>query len=102
MTVKTIANDTIVQDAVVLYNVTTPATLVNPDGSKQNFTNTISKVANLGLMQPGDSKDLTFSAEHAKNVPATITVTIKWRGGSAKVFETTLNAPDHNIGTREY
>lgn len=101
MTVKS-TGDGIVSDVVVSFKVTTPTTFANPDGSVDNRTNTITKQANIGLMQAGDSKDLTFQIEHKKNVPATVSIVIEWRGGSAVVFKKVLDLPDHKYGTYNF
>ncbi len=99
MTVANTIPDTMVLDAEVDYLVSTPITIVNPDGTSQNLSNTITKTTYVGLLQPGDHKDVSFQVEHNKNVPATVSVVLKWRGGSAKVFEKTYNWPDHSLGT---
>ncbi len=101
MTVKNTLGDSIVQDVEVLYKVTTPAVFVNPDGSYENRTNTVTATQHIGLMQAGEQRDLTFQLDHTKNLPATVSVTITWRGGSAVVFNKTLEMPDHSFGTFE-
>lgn len=102
MTVKNAQPDGIVFDVVVLYKVSTPATLVNADGSTENFTNTVTKTENIGLMQPGDQRTITFQADHHKNVPATVSVIVQWRGGKAVVFEKTLTLQDFSMGSYEF
>jgi hypothetical protein len=102
MAVKNALPDGIVFDVKVLYKVTTPATLVNADGSTENFTNTVTKTENIGIMQPGDQKTLTFDVDHHKNVPATVSVIVQWRGGQAVVFEKTLTLQDFSMGTYEF
>jgi hypothetical protein len=100
MTVDNVNNETLTLDVVVLYKVTTPTTITNPDGSIQNFT--ITKRQDLGTMQWDDSKDLTFEVSHNKNVPVTVTIVVQWRGGQAVVFEKTLTMADHSLGTFEF
>jgi hypothetical protein len=102
MTVKNTLSDSILLDVVVYYKVTTPATFVNPDGSVENHTNTITKTANIGMMQAGEQKDLTFQVDHNKNVPTTVSIVVKWRDGSAVVFEKTLDLPDYSFDTYEF
>ncbi len=103
MTVKNIKSDSIVLDVVVKYMVTTPATFANPDGSFENRTNTVTATpVYIGLMQVGEQRDVTFQVDHKKNVPATVTVLVQWRGGSAVVFDKTLNLPDHSFDTYEF
>ncbi len=102
MTVKNTLSDAIVSDVVVSFKVTTPTTFMNPDGTIDNRTNTITKQANIGLMQAGDSKDLTFQVDHLKNVPVTVSIVIEWRGGSAIVFKKALDLPDHKFGTYKF
>ena len=95
-------NDSVVLDVAVLYKVTTPTTLVDPDGTVHNLTNTIAKAASIGLMQVGERRDVAFEVEYNKNVPVTVSITVQWRGGSSRVFERTLNLPDHSFGTYEF
>lgn len=102
MTVDNVNNETLTLDVVVLYKVTTPTTITNPDGSMQNLTNTITKRQDLGTMQWDDHKDLTFDVSHNKNVPVTVTIVVQWRGGQAVVFEKTLTMADHSLGTFEF
>lgn len=102
MTIKNIRNDSIVLDVAVLCKVTTPTTFVDPDGTVHNLTNTITRTANIGLMQVGEQRDVAFQVDHNKNVPVTVSVTVQWRGGSSTVFERTLNLPDHSFGTYEF
>lgn len=102
MTIKNIRNDSIVLDVAVLCKVTTPTTFVDPDGTVHNLTNTITRTANIGMMQVGEQRDVAFQVDHNKNVPVTVSVTVQWRGGSAVVFEKTLNIPDHSFGTYEF
>jgi hypothetical protein len=103
MTVKNMLNDSIVLDVVVQYKVTTPAIFANPDGSFENRTNTVTATPrNIGVMQVGEQRDVTFQVDHAKNVPATVTITVQWRGGSAVVLNKTLDLPDHSFGTCEF
>jgi hypothetical protein len=100
--VDNVNNETLTLDVVVLYKVTTPTTITNPDGSMQNLTNTITKRQDLGTMQWNDHKDLTFDVSHNKNVPVTVTIVVQWRGGQAVVFEKTLTMADHSFGTFEF
>lgn len=103
MTVKNMMNDSIVLDVVVQYNVATPAALINPDGSIENFTAIVKATPqNIGLMQAGEQRDVTFQVEHAKNVSATVSIIVQWRGGSAVVFNKILNLPDHSFGTYDF
>jgi hypothetical protein len=102
MTVKNALDEGVVLDVVVLYKVATPAMLVNPDGSVENYTNTVTSTQNIGLMQVGEQRDLTFQVDHTKNVPVTVSVTVQWRGGSAVVFNRTLELPDNSFGTLEF
>jgi hypothetical protein len=96
-------NDSIVLDVVVQYNVATPAALINPDGSIENFTAIVKATPqNIGLMQAGEQRDVTFQVEHAKNVSATVSIIVQWRGGSAVVFNKILNLPDHSFGTYDF
>lgn len=103
MKVKNTLTDSVVLDVVVIYKVTMPATFANPDGSLENRTNTLTATPqNIGLMQVGEQRDVTLHIDHNKNVPVTVSVTVQWRGGSAVVFEKTLNIPDHSFGTYEF
>jgi hypothetical protein len=102
MSVKNDLNDSIVLDVFVYYKVSTPTTFIDPDGTVHNLTNTITKTENLGMMQVGDHKDLSFQVSHNKNVPAVVSVTVQWRGGSAVIFEKTLEMADHSFGTFEF
>lgn len=103
MKVKNTLTDSVVLDVVVTYKVTMPATFANPDGSLENRTNTLTATPqNIGLMQVGEQRDVTLHIDHNKNVPVTVSVTVQWRGGSAVVFEKTLNIPDHSFGTYEF
>lgn len=102
MAVDNVNKDNLTIGVVVLYKVSTPTTIINPDGSTQNLTNTITKRQDLGTMQWNDHEDLTFDVSHNKNVPVTITIEVQWRGGQAVVFEKTLTMADHNFGTFEF
>lgn len=102
MTIKNANPDNLVPDVVVLYKVTTPTTVIDPDGTVHNLTNTITKRQDVGVMQWNDQKDLTFEVDHNKNNPVTISVEVQWRGGHATVFEKTLTLADHNFGTFEF
>jgi hypothetical protein len=102
MTVKNTLNDTVLLDVFVYYKVTTPTTFIDPDGTVHNLTNTITKTANVGMMQVGEHRDLSFQVDHNKNVPTVVSVTVQWRGGSTVVFERDLDIPDHRFGTYEF
>ncbi len=102
MTVKNTQSDSLVVDVNVLYTVSTPATFVDADGTVHNFTNPNKKTVHVGLMQAGEQRDVSVQVEHARNVPATVTIVLQWRGGSAAVFEKTLEIPDNSFGTYEF
>ncbi len=102
MSVDNINKDNLTIGVVVLYKVSTPTTIINPDGSTENLTNTVTKRAELGTMQWNDHEGLTFDVSHNKNVPVTITIEVQWRGGQAVVFEKTLTMADHSFGTFEF
>ncbi len=102
MAVDNINKDNLTIGVVVLYRVSTPTTIINPDGSTENLTNTVTKRAELGTMQWNDHESLTFDVSHNKNVPVTITIEVQWRGGQAVVFEKTLTMADHSFGTFEF
>jgi len=102
MTVDNVNKEALTLDVAVLYKVTTPTTITNPDGSVQNLTNTITKRQDLGTVQWDDHKDLAFDASHNKNVPVTVSIVVQWRGGQAVVFEKTLTMADHSFGTFEF
>ncbi|HTX44309.1 MAG TPA: hypothetical protein VMC61_06225 [Methanocella sp.] len=102
ITLKNVLNDGIVLDVNVIYKVTTPATVVDPDGTVHNLTNQVTRSSNIGMMDVGEQRDVTFQLDHPKNVPATISIILQWRGGSAVVLEKTVNMPDHDFGTYEF
>jgi len=102
MVVVNMQNDSIIPDVEVDYSVSTPVVLVNADGTHNTSVSTITRSDFIGLMQPGERQNVTFQVDHAKNVPATVAITLKWRGGSTTVFERTLNLPDYSSGTLEY
>ncbi len=102
MTVKNTLDDSLVVDVNVLYTVSTPATIVHPDGRVENFTSVNKKTAHVGLMQAGEQRDISIQVEHARGVPATVAILVQWRGGSAVLFEKTLDMPDHSYGTYEF
>ncbi len=102
MAVDNVNKDNLTIGVVVLYKVSTPTTIINPDGSVENLTNTITKRQDLGTMQWNDHESLTFDVSHNKNVPVTITIEVQWRGGQAVVFEKTLTMADHSFGTFEF
>ncbi len=101
MTVSNTVPNSMVLDIEVDYLVSTPTSVIDSDGTVHNLTNTITKTYTVGMLQPGEHKDVNFQVEHNKNVPATVSIILKWRGGSAKVFENTYNWPDNNLGTEE-
>lgn len=102
MTLKN--NDTVVlSDVIVLYTVVTPFTMANPDGSSAVSNQTATNSVYIGKMSPGETKSVTIqSPDHAKNVPAYITIKVSWKGGEATILQTTLQAPDNKSGTQKY
>lgn len=102
MTMKNVDPDNLTLDVVVLYRVTTPITFIDPDGTVHNSTNTVTKTQSIGLVQWQDRRDISFEVSHIKNVPATISIAVQWRGGQATVFEKTIEMADHGFGTYEF
>jgi len=102
MTLNNLNKDNLVLDVAVIYEVSTPTTIVDAMGNTQNLTNTVSKTQNIGVVQWEDQKDLTFQIDHSKIMPETVSVIVKWRGGQATVFQQTLNLTDHSAGTYEF
>jgi hypothetical protein len=92
-------------DVDVIYTVSTPGTIVNPDNSSYTQNQTYGPVTvQLGRLNAGEVKDVTIqSPDHKKNVPAYITIKISTREGTTTVFEGVLdNISDHAMGTKTY
>lgn len=102
MTVRKTLNDSILLDVNVIYTVSTPMTIMDPDGTSHNTTNPLKASKFLGAMQSGEQRDVSFAIDHARGVPATISVTVQWRGGSSVVLEKTLDIPDHSFSSYEF
>ncbi len=102
MTLKNAQNDSLVPGVSVLYTVSTPMTIIDPDGTAHNQSYPVTQSKFIGLMQSGDRRDVSFQSSHARNVPVTVTITVQWKGGSSVVFEKILNMPDHSQGTYEF
>jgi len=102
MTLINTRNDTVIPDVEVDYSVSTPAMIVNPDGTKYNSSTTVTKSDFIGMLEPSEQRNITFQVDHSQNMPATVSITLKWRGGSANVFEQSLNMPEYQSGTFEF
>jgi hypothetical protein len=89
MDVKDISKDTLYESVELDYLVSTPA--VSSDGNK--YYNNITKTSFIGLLQPGDKVTRTFNVDHPMDVPVTIVVTMKWKGGSETILQKTVETP---------
>lgn len=93
----------VIQDVTVTYIVATPITLANPEGTTTILSNSMSNSVYVGKMSPTEVKDVTIQVpDHLKNVPATITILVSWKGGDGTVLQGTLSAPDGTLGTQKY
>ncbi|HEY3421829.1 MAG TPA: hypothetical protein VGK13_01630 [Methanocellaceae archaeon] len=93
----------VIQDVTVNLTVSTPSTLVNPDGTSSVVSQPIVSSVYLGKMSPNETKTVTLpTIDHAKNVPATATIKILWKGGDGNILQTTLSPPDYRMGTQTY
>jgi hypothetical protein len=86
----------------VIYSITTPGIIVNPDNTSYIQNQTSHMTTQLGNINAGDSRDLSFTSDHRKNVPAYVTITVNWREGSMVVFQGELEEPDHAVGTKTF
>ena len=102
MTVVNELNNSVLTDVEVDYSASTPTVIVNPDGTKYNSTATASASDFLGLMEPSEQRNITFQVDHSLNMPVTVSITLKWNGGSAQVLEQTLNMPASQSGTFQF
>lgn len=90
-------------DVDVIYMVTTPTVILNPDNTTVTSNQTATNRVQIGKMSPGETKSITIqSPDHKKNVPATIQILVNWREGTRTVFETVLSVPDYSFGTKTY
>jgi hypothetical protein len=103
LTVKNV-DKYMILDVDVIYTVTTPGTIVNPDNTSYTQNQTSGPVTiQLGRMNAGDVKDVTIqSPDHKKNVPAYVTIKISTRDGTTTVFQGVLDVPDHAVGTKTF
>jgi hypothetical protein len=94
----------VLSDVTVLYTVVTPFTMVNPDGTTSSTSNqSATSSVYLGKMSPAEVKSVTIqSPDHAKNVPAYVTIKVTWKGGQATIMQTTIQAPDNKMSTHKY
>lgn len=93
----------VIQDVTVTYTVATPITLANSDGTSTTVSNPVSNSVYVGKMSPTEVKNVTITApDHGKNVPATVTIQVSWKGGEGTILQGVLSAPDGSMGTQKY
>lgn len=94
----------VLSDVTVVYTVVTPFIMVNPDGTTSTTSNqTATSTVYVGKMSPAEIKTVTIkSPDHAKNVPAYVTIKATWKGGEATILRTTIQAPDNKMSTQKY
>ena len=93
----------VIQDVTVTYTTTTPATLSNSDGTTTSISNPVSNSVYVGKMSPTEVKNVTITLpDHPKNVPATVTIQVSWKGGEGTILQGVLSAPDFKMGTQNY
>ncbi|MCD1293766.1 hypothetical protein CUJ83_01990 [Methanocella sp. CWC-04] len=98
LVIKNIHKDQILLDVNVVYSITTPTTITNPDGTTQSSTMTKNFTKPLGAMVPGEEKSVHIETSGHLKVPTGVAIYVNWRGGSEKVFETVVDVPDMNFG----
>ncbi len=93
----------VIQDVTVTYTVATPATIANSDGTTAIVSNPVTNSVYVGKMSPTEVKNVTIQVpDHPKNVPATITIQVSWKGGQGTILQGVLTAPDGTMGTQKY
>jgi hypothetical protein len=92
----------ILLDVNVILRIATPTTIIYPDGTSFNTTQVKESTISLGTLRPLETKSVSLTSSNHREVETLVSIIVNWRGGSEKLFEVTLNAPDNNFGVIEY